>query len=319
MGAAFPGQTLRVELVNDLPPLDPPPSPSSWTAPTSGRPPTSTRTACTCHRRATATTSSSRSSPASATTTRSRSRGSPGRALLVPPAQPRRRRPAGSRRDGGRAHRARRDRRGARGQGGQGAAVVHPGASSWTTTSRCRIRSPTRRGRGLLPTHPDPLPVNGVVDPKITMYPGEVQRWRMLNAAEGKFMNLVAGRSSTARPRLGRPDPAAPEPAANMFSCRRATASRCSSRRAPPGTYELDADARLEPATRAAGHPVDADATSTIAAGARHPPIVTVVVVGERPRDGPADVAARLGPADPADRPARQVELHGRARRASSS
>ena len=32
--------------------------------------------------------------------------------------------------------------------------------------------------------------VNGVLNPKITMYPGEVQRWRILNAAEGKFMAL---------------------------------------------------------------------------------------------------------------------------------
>lgn len=32
--------------------------------------------------------------------------------------------------------------------------------------------------------------VNGVMTPTITMYPGEVQRWRMLNAAEGKFMSL---------------------------------------------------------------------------------------------------------------------------------
>ncbi|MFN8663915.1 MAG: multicopper oxidase domain-containing protein [Thermomicrobiales bacterium] len=32
--------------------------------------------------------------------------------------------------------------------------------------------------------------VNGVMNPKITMYPGEVQRWRLLNAAEGKFMSL---------------------------------------------------------------------------------------------------------------------------------
>ncbi len=33
-------------------------------------------------------------------------------------------------------------------------------------------------------------PVNGVMNPKITMYPGEVQRWRMLNATEGIFMSL---------------------------------------------------------------------------------------------------------------------------------
>jgi FtsP/CotA-like multicopper oxidase with cupredoxin domain len=32
--------------------------------------------------------------------------------------------------------------------------------------------------------------VNGVINPTIKMYPGEVQRWRILNAAEGKFMSL---------------------------------------------------------------------------------------------------------------------------------
>jgi FtsP/CotA-like multicopper oxidase with cupredoxin domain len=32
--------------------------------------------------------------------------------------------------------------------------------------------------------------VNGVLTPRIVMYPGEVQRWRILNAAEGKFMSL---------------------------------------------------------------------------------------------------------------------------------
>jgi FtsP/CotA-like multicopper oxidase with cupredoxin domain len=32
--------------------------------------------------------------------------------------------------------------------------------------------------------------VNGRTNPTIRMYPGEVQRWRMLNAAEGKFMSL---------------------------------------------------------------------------------------------------------------------------------
>src|SRR5918998_489255 len=33
-------------------------------------------------------------------------------------------------------------------------------------------------------------PINGVVDPVIRMHPGEVQRWRLLNAAEGKFLEL---------------------------------------------------------------------------------------------------------------------------------
>jgi len=32
--------------------------------------------------------------------------------------------------------------------------------------------------------------VNGVLNPTLTMYPGEVQRWRILNAAEGKLMSL---------------------------------------------------------------------------------------------------------------------------------
>lgn len=32
--------------------------------------------------------------------------------------------------------------------------------------------------------------VNGRMNPRITMYPGEVQRWRILNAAEGKFMSF---------------------------------------------------------------------------------------------------------------------------------
>ncbi len=55
----------------------------------------------------------------------------------------------------------------------------------------------------LLDPIPDPAPdqaffprthalytVNGVLNPHLTMYPGEVQRWRLLNAAEGNFMSL---------------------------------------------------------------------------------------------------------------------------------
>jgi FtsP/CotA-like multicopper oxidase with cupredoxin domain len=33
--------------------------------------------------------------------------------------------------------------------------------------------------------------VNGVLNPRVTMYPDEVQRWRLLNAAEGKFMSVT--------------------------------------------------------------------------------------------------------------------------------
>jgi FtsP/CotA-like multicopper oxidase with cupredoxin domain len=32
--------------------------------------------------------------------------------------------------------------------------------------------------------------VNGELRPKVTMYPGEIQRWRMVNAAEGKFLSV---------------------------------------------------------------------------------------------------------------------------------
>ena len=32
--------------------------------------------------------------------------------------------------------------------------------------------------------------VNGVLHPTVRMYPGEVQRWRILNAAQGNFMSL---------------------------------------------------------------------------------------------------------------------------------
>ena len=39
-------------------------------------------------------------------------------------------------------------------------------------------------------------PINGRVAPTLTMRPGEVQRWRILNAAEGKFMDLVIPASS---------------------------------------------------------------------------------------------------------------------------
>ncbi|MEZ4495349.1 MAG: multicopper oxidase domain-containing protein [Thermomicrobiales bacterium] len=45
--------------------------------------------------------------------------------------------------------------------------------------------------------------INGVLNPRITMYPGEVQRWRMVNAAEGKFVALVE-RARHERSRLGR-------------------------------------------------------------------------------------------------------------------
>ena len=49
--------------------------------------------------------------------------------------------------------------------------------------------------------------VNGKLKPKVTMYPGEVQRWRLLNAAEGKFMSLKLESHDLHADRMGRTDP----------------------------------------------------------------------------------------------------------------
>ncbi len=43
--------------------------------------------------------------------------------------------------------------------------------------------------------------VNGGYQPTVTMYPGEVQRWRLVNAAEGKYLSLaLKGHDSTCWP-----------------------------------------------------------------------------------------------------------------------
>jgi FtsP/CotA-like multicopper oxidase with cupredoxin domain len=51
------------------------------------------------------------------------------------------------------------------------------------------IPNPTRE-QAFFPRSQILYTVNGVLNPKITMYPGEVQRWRLVNAAEGKYMSL---------------------------------------------------------------------------------------------------------------------------------
>ncbi len=58
------------------------------------------------------------------------------------------------------------------------------------TTSCCRP-TPTREGESFFPRTRVLYTVNGVLNPKVTMYPGEVQRWRLLNAAQGNFMSLT--------------------------------------------------------------------------------------------------------------------------------
>ena len=50
-------------------------------------------------------------------------------------------------------------------------------------------------------------PINGLVDPTITMHPGEVQRWRIAQRRRGQVHEPGAGRARATRPRLGRPDP----------------------------------------------------------------------------------------------------------------
>jgi FtsP/CotA-like multicopper oxidase with cupredoxin domain len=49
-------------------------------------------------------------------------------------------------------------------------------------------------GQPIFPLSTVLYPVNGVLAPTVTMYPGEVQRWRLLNAAAGTFMSLRLAR-----------------------------------------------------------------------------------------------------------------------------
>lgn len=47
-----------------------------------------------------------------------------------------------------------------------------------------------RRGAAFFPAARVLYPVNGALAPRVTMYPGEVQRWRLVNASAGTFMSL---------------------------------------------------------------------------------------------------------------------------------
>jgi FtsP/CotA-like multicopper oxidase with cupredoxin domain len=49
-------------------------------------------------------------------------------------------------------------------------------------------------GQSFFPRSRVLYPVNGTLAPTVTMYPGEVQRWRLLNAAAGTFMSLRLAR-----------------------------------------------------------------------------------------------------------------------------
>jgi len=52
------------------------------------------------------------------------------------------------------------------------------------------IPNPTR-SQAFFPRQNVLYTINGKLNPVLTMYPGEVQRWRLVNAAEGKFMSLA--------------------------------------------------------------------------------------------------------------------------------
>jgi FtsP/CotA-like multicopper oxidase with cupredoxin domain len=80
--------------------------------------------------------------------------------------------------------------------------------------------------------------VNGMLHPKITMYPGEVQRWRMLNAAEGKFMSLALGEHQLNVLAWDGLTLAAPEPA-ELVMMSAGNRVEALVRAGAPGTYDL--------------------------------------------------------------------------------
>jgi FtsP/CotA-like multicopper oxidase with cupredoxin domain len=119
-------------------------------------------------------------------------------------------------------------------------------------------------------------PINGVPNPTIRMYPGEVQRWRMLNAAEGKFLDLrldghalhvLAWDGLT----LTTPEPV---PSAVLGGGNRLEVLV---RAAAPGTYRL----MLSP--RSSQHPDSAGLPSPPPPELVTRPIATVVVEGRGP------------------------------------
>ena len=80
--------------------------------------------------------------------------------------------------------------------------------------------------------------VNGALNPTIRMYPGEVQRWRLLNAAEGKFLSVrLEGHELHQLAWDGLTLPA-PEPAEDLML---AAANRVEVlvKAGKPGTYQL--------------------------------------------------------------------------------
>jgi FtsP/CotA-like multicopper oxidase with cupredoxin domain len=126
-------------------------------------------------------------------------------------------------------------------------------------------------------------PINGVVDPAITMYPGEVQRWRILNAAEGKFLNLVLEGHELNVLAWDGLNLAAPEPAANV---KLAAGNRVEVlvKAGAPGSYALMLTPSSSQRPGTAGVPTtQANTTSSISAELVTRPIATIVVAGDGP------------------------------------
>ena len=135
--------------------------------------------------------------------------------------------------------------------------------SSWATTSDVLdpIPDPSKT-EAFFPRTQILYPINGVLNPTITMYPGEVQRWRILNAAEGKFMSC-AWRSRPPRPGLGRPHPGRPR-ARRPVLLSAGNRVEVLVKAGAAGRYDLDPDARAQSRTsRACRASPSADATTS--------------------------------------------------------
>ena len=119
-------------------------------------------------------------------------------------------------------------------------------------------------------------PINGVLNPTIHMYPGEVQRWRMLNAAEGKFLDLRLDGHDLHVLAWDGLTLAAPEPVPSVVL---AGGNRMELlvRAGAPGTYQL----MLSP--RSSQHPDTPGLPSPVPAELVTRPIATVVVEGRGP------------------------------------
>jgi FtsP/CotA-like multicopper oxidase with cupredoxin domain len=132
-------------------------------------------------------------------------------------------------------------------------------------------------------------PINGVVNPTIRMHPGEVQRWRLLNAAEGKFLGLQLDGHDLHVLAWDGLTLAAPEAVPNAFL---SAGNRLEVlvRAGAPGTYQLMAS------PRSSQHPTTPGLPSPVPAELVTRSIATVVVEGRGPE---MDLPAALPRWDP--------------------